>query len=380
MKRWLRNRWENVVELWPIGIMMLVMIGAAGGCVFWIAYGLHYRDKWAKDAQVAKCLAEREVEKQKRLTDVQEFADGKRSLASLDLKTQDMIKEAEYRAHPYWRDDRPEWRKERDIYPELYEIVPGLAAPGLSFKDAPLPTIEEYQRRKAAFFDRHKTIYTQKRSYEEVSYEEYLRIDHKELLWLDTMGHRLNDAVVAKAKQAATGVTMVKDAVMALRLVNVFGSGQHGYAANVKGFNPNESHKPFSDKVLDVLVAGGHDYFVPNGMYGNGIITSPGEKPDKDGVTLWCATYNARELSRHLSYQACSLEPTVLTDLTGRVVAIQVGKEALRVTFYDKKTQPCEKLTPAILKLAELLGVKGKIGAHWSRIDDTTTWELKLGA
>ncbi|MDD4627977.1 MAG: hypothetical protein PHE68_01120 [Candidatus Peribacteraceae bacterium] len=364
-------------EEWSILAIFGVLLVALAGCVWWGAYESHFKEKWQRDAQIAKAQAEMEVRKQELLSEVREFVAGKRPLGSLSTLARDMLRSATEQVRPDLRDSRSEGRGK--FHPELLEIVPGLRDRGITFKDEPLPSREEYQRRVAAFFAKHREIYCKQRDRSEVSYEEYLRIDHRELRWLDTMGHRLNDSLVGKVKEVAVKVPMVEGAILALRLVEVLGSGQHGYAANCKGFNPNERHSEFSGALIQVLVAGGHDYYVPNGEFGNGILMPPPhEKPGAE-VHQWGAVFNPRVMGRHLSYSACSVEPTVLTDLTGRVVALQIGKDALRVTFYDAGFP--EKLTPALLRLAELLGVKPeKADARWERIDDTSTWELKLGA
>jgi hypothetical protein len=364
-------------EEWAPLTLFVVLLAMCGGLGWWAVYELHYKAKWLHDVQIANAQAEMEVEKQRLLTEVREFVAGKRSLDSLGTIARDMLRAATEQVRPDLRDSRSEVREK--FHPELLEIVPGLRDRGITFKDEPVPSREEYQRRVAAFFAKHREIYERKRDRSEVSYEEYLRIDHRELRWLDTMGNRLNDSVVAQAAAASKRIPMVKDAILALRLVEVLGSGQHGYAANCKGFNPNERHSEFSGALIQVLVASGHDYYVPNGEFGNGILMPPLHEKPGEQVHQWNAVFNPRVMGRHLSFSACSVEPTVLTDLTGRIVAIQIGKEALRVTFYDAGFP--EKLTPALLRLAELLGVKPeKADARWERMDDSSTWELKLGA
>lgn len=369
--RFLRESWDLLVLF---GLLIAMFCGAG----WWAMYECHYKEKWQRDAQIAKAQAEMEVEKQRLLMEVREFVAGKRSLDSLGTIARDMLRSATEQVRPDLRDSRSEIRAK--FHPELLEIVPGLRDRGITFMDESVPSREEYQRRVAAFFAKHREIYGRKRDRSEVSYEEYLRIDHRELRWLDTMGNRFNDSLVEKVKEVAVKVPMMEGAVLALRLVEVLGSGQHGYAANCKGFNPNERHSEFSGALIRVLVDGGHDYFVPNGEFGNGIQMPPlHEKPGAE-VHQWGVVFNPRVMRRDLTFSACSVEPTVLTDLTGRVVAIQIGKDALRVTFYDAGFP--EKLTPALVRLAELLGVKPEeADAHrWERMNDSSTWELKLGA
>lgn len=374
----MKRMFRLVGESWDVLLFFGILFGLCAGGVWWGLYEIHFKEKWANEASIAKFHAEEEAraeaKKQQILAEARAFITDHRSVEELGQATKEMLDEAVCRVHPSRRRSD---RSRGEVYPELYEIVPGLVEPGLSFANEATPSPEEFQRRLAAFLAKHQEIYGKQRERFEITFDEYLRIDRRELWWLDIMGNRLNDSVCAQAKSTAMQVSMVKDAVLAARFVFAYGSGQHCYAAN-SAIDIYEEHAGFSDALLAVLVAGGHDYFVPDGKYGNGILMPP-EKP-KDGVHQWSAVYNPRIMKHSLSFQACSVEPTVLTDLTGRIIAIQVGKEALRVTFYDQKGSP-EKLTPAIIRLAELLGVKPqKKDAHWMRMDETTTWELKIGS
>lgn len=368
---WWKNNWDIFA--------MLGVLFAGCACVAWLlAYMTYFKDEWAREARnkawKVRYEAECEAAKQATLAELREFVAGQ-TFDSLGKETRDMVGEALHRFHPDWR--RPhEWITE--VYPEVFEIVPGLREPTVGIKDAVAPpTVEEFQRRRAAFLEEYKTIYAVERTYSEITLDEYLRIDRRELFWLDTMGHRINDETVARAKDAALKVPCRRDAVFATRLVGLYGSGQQLFAMNS---TREVGHQPFSDALLRTLVAGGHDYHVPPKGLGSGIVMPP-EKP-KDSVYSWSETYDQRIRETHLSFQGYSMNPGVLTDLTGRIVAIEVGKEAARVTFYDDGSpEKLEKLMPALIRLAELLGVKAREkSARWVRMDASTTWELTLGA
>jgi|GEM_PF-4089321 len=383
-------------ESWDVLLILGALVALLCGGIGYGVYDMHYREKWATEARLAKNATEAEVQKQDFLAEAFQFANGDKSFDELNPRVKEMIEVAEAE-NRHWKDrDLPKVK----VYPELYDVVPGITPPGLKFDNEPTPTVEEFQKRVAAFYEKHKSIYGKQGRSEQLSREEYLRLDRRELHWLTTMGNRLNDRVTKEVDDATKAVPMVKDAVAAIRFSHSYGSGQTCWSANVEGYNPNDNHSRFADELTRVLVASDYDLFVPDGTYGNGIWL-PTEKPDpaietvkrvlaENGVELpqpknhsWAAVYNPREM-RHESYDACSMTPPVLLDLTGRIVAIQIGKEALRVTFYDEKGKPGQ-LTQAVLQLAKLLGVSPKKeiqaeNAQWMRVHEKPTWELKLGA
>lgn len=346
-----------------------------------IAVGIYFSKKpdWDRqdwnDRYEAIKAEEAAAEKAATLAEVQSFVDGERKFSELSPDTQKMLEAAAAGKSRY---DLDKYQPKR-VYDEVFDLVPGLLKKEGGEQLSPF-TRDEFETRCRAYEEALKNDDRAKVS----SFEGSLLVDRKELALLNRMWNSINDDRQRTVDKKIKDLPLLADGVLSARYVDSLSGGQSFLAANVEGFDPNKEHSAFSDAVASVFNAGGHT-FVASDDAGGTIWLPPALKAKESEVFNWSGCVSPKEEKPSVSFGGIGLSAPIFTETDGTLVAFQIGKGHLRVTFAEKKgktVKPDEKLYESLRRLSKLIGIEfpDDPSPMWVKNkQDFTTWDYSVG-
>ncbi len=371
---------EFCSDLSPIFFVIALWVVIVVGNLSYATYNF-YKGEWEKQARLDRyeaikaeeAAAEKAAEKAAALAEVQSFVDGDRSYDDLSENVKEMLLAAEAKEQQYDLEMHT-----ATVYPELFEIVPAFVR-----KEAQTPKLTPFTREE---FERRCRAYQQALPPDEHDFQfgDYLRINSKELMHLNRMWRSMNDERQRIVDEKMKDLPLLADGVLSARYVDSLSGGQSFLAANVEGFDPNKEHSTFSDAVVSVFNAGGHTFAAGNDA---GVIQLPQalDKKETNEVFNWDGCVSPKETRQSISFGGVGLSAPIFTETSGTLVAFQIGKEHLRVTFVEKKgvdVKPDAALYEALRELAELIGIDfpSDTSPTWVKNEkDSTTWDYNVG-